>query len=255
MSRAAALAALASWLTPDASGNIVHSAPPAQFDNSGKLATTGFVQRALGNYQKVIGPPGSTTLQATDIGSYVEYTAGSGITTTLPSAVACAGGAFTFYNNTAFTVSIAAAAGQTINVGRSNITSFNLTAGDNAIVISDGASWSVLGSMQMAQSSLFGASFSTPGYQKLPNGIIVQWTGWTASGASPNVAYSSTATLPIAFPSNHFVTTGAAHDVVGGFSGMVALVGQSLTLSSYGVTVISSTAGPSVSGYAISIGR
>lgn len=40
--RSAILAALAAWLTPDASGNITHGNPPAAGDNSAKLTTTGW---------------------------------------------------------------------------------------------------------------------------------------------------------------------------------------------------------------------
>lgn len=92
---------------------------------------------------------------------------------------------------TAINALVAAETGQNINVGRVNLDAFNLTPGDNAIVISDGISWTVLGSMQLAQSYLFNSSLAGSGYQKLPSGLIVQWG--TGSATANN-------TYPIAFP-------------------------------------------------------
>ncbi|WP_334046550.1 hypothetical protein [Burkholderia cepacia] len=64
---------------------------PAQFDNSTRLATTAFVQQALGNYRSARGYVGNATLGAIDIGAMITWD-GNG-TLTLPDATAFPGGA------------------------------------------------------------------------------------------------------------------------------------------------------------------
>ncbi|UIY58264.1 hypothetical protein [Burkholderia cepacia] len=63
---------------------------PAQFDNSSRLATTAFVQQALGNYRSPRGYVGNATLSAIDIGAMITWD-GNG-TLTLPDATAVPGG-------------------------------------------------------------------------------------------------------------------------------------------------------------------
>ncbi|MDN7488467.1 hypothetical protein QZM35_12235 [Burkholderia sp. AU45274] len=62
----------------------------AQFDNSTKLATTAFTQRALGNYRSARGYVGNATLSAIDVGAMITWD-GNG-TLTLPDATAFPGG-------------------------------------------------------------------------------------------------------------------------------------------------------------------
>ncbi|WP_322067592.1 hypothetical protein [Burkholderia cenocepacia] len=61
-----------------------------QFDSSTKLATTSFLQRALGNYRTARGYAGNATLSAVDIGAMITWD-GNG-TLTLPDATAFPGG-------------------------------------------------------------------------------------------------------------------------------------------------------------------
>lgn len=61
-----------------------------QFDSSTKLATTAFLQRALGNYRTARGYAGNATLSAVDIGAMITWD-GNG-TLTLPDATAFPGG-------------------------------------------------------------------------------------------------------------------------------------------------------------------
>jgi hypothetical protein len=58
---------------------------PAQFDSSKALATTEFVQRALGSYADLVTYPGSIDLTPSDVGRLVSV-GGSGSTITLPDA-------------------------------------------------------------------------------------------------------------------------------------------------------------------------
>ncbi|QUN57384.1 hypothetical protein [Burkholderia cenocepacia] len=68
----------------------VLGATPPQFDNTTKLATTGFVQRAVGNYRSANGYVGSATLSTADVGCLITWD-GNG-TLTLPDATTVAGG-------------------------------------------------------------------------------------------------------------------------------------------------------------------
>lgn len=136
---------------------------PPQFDNDNLVATTAFVQRALGNTQKVIPVTANTTLAQGDLGSFVEISGGSNITVTLPSTTGMGGRAFYFYSNVGSPTTIAAATGQNLNLGVSNLSSFQLAPGGNAILITDGTSWEVLGEAMLPYSAVMsGANWNTP---------------------------------------------------------------------------------------------
>ncbi|WP_137010160.1 gp53-like domain-containing protein [Aquitalea aquatilis] len=51
----------------------------------------------------------------------------------------------------------------------------------------------------------FGSSLAANGYQKLPNGLIVQWGKVTISSFSANTLATAAITWPVAFPNNVFV--------------------------------------------------
>ncbi|WP_227105121.1 gp53-like domain-containing protein [Chromobacterium rhizoryzae] len=159
-----------------------------QFDSTLKLATTAFVQRAMGNHNSVVGLTGSATLTQAQLGSFVEVTAGTGVVITLCSATGAGGGAFRLYNNTANSVTVSAATGQNINVNRTNVSSFTLLAGEACDIVTDGVSWSVI-------NGIGASSLAANGYQKLPSGLIIQWGAFTANNGTSN-----TITLPITFP-------------------------------------------------------
>ena len=173
-----------------------YGSTPAQFDNSTKLATTGFVQRALGNRQGVVNVVSSITLTPAQAGSLVEITGGSGVTVTLPPTTGIPGAAYSFYNNTGSAVTVSAASGQNINLGRTNVASFTLQPGGTCDVVTDGMSWEVFGEAMLPYSALFGATLAGSGYQKLPSGLILQW------GTAPSTAPGTITSVffPIAFP-------------------------------------------------------
>ena len=154
----------------------------------------GQVRGLLGNYAGVVNVTGNVTLTQAQAGSFVETSPGAGgCTITLPSTTGIAAAAFPFYNNLSSAVTIAAAAGQGINLGLVNTPSITLPGGNSFTLITDGASWSVVGGNGAA-------SLATPGYQKLPSGLIIQW------GLSGVIAQASSLviTYPIAFPNASF---------------------------------------------------
>lgn len=173
---------------------------PAQFDNSTKLATTEFVKKAIGSYSNFWVLTASDTGNAGYAGSVVYLGGSPGSTLTLPPTASFVNGtAITFFANTAWT--IAANTGQAISNGANGsgtVTSITLGAGDSLELIFSGGSWYIVGgSAGLKNTSSFAASLNQSGYQKLPNGLILQW------GKLINISYSQTnytVTFPIAFP-------------------------------------------------------
>ncbi len=193
--RSAVLAALAALLAGDGAGNVLLDQSPPQFDSSLKLATMGAVQRALGNSNGFRSIIANTSLAAADIGSYIAI-AVAGVSVNLPSAILCPGGTINVYNDTVSSCSISTGIDK-INVGTkaAAATAVSVTPGDCATFLSDGTNWTVFGSMQLTQSTLFGSSISVSGYQKLPSGLIIQWGTSTTTSSGAN-----TPTFPLAFP-------------------------------------------------------
>ncbi|MBN3818746.1 hypothetical protein G3N57_19950 [Paraburkholderia sp. Se-20369] len=73
----------------------------AQFDNSTKLATTSFVQRAIGSRRAVVGIQQSTLLDASHVGALIGCNAPGGYTLTLPPLAGLApGSSITFIHST-----------------------------------------------------------------------------------------------------------------------------------------------------------
>lgn len=174
---------------------------PAQFDATTKLATMAALQRALGNFQGIVGVAANTVLVPAQVGSLVEITGGTGVVITLPSATGIGGASFAFYNNTSNAVTVNAAGGQNCNLGRSNLSGFKIQPGGNAHVITDGISWEVLGEAMLGYSSMFGSSLSNAGYKRLPDAnsptgySILMWGKGTGNSAA-----DFTVTFPVAFP-------------------------------------------------------
>lgn len=180
-------------VSPLFTGNPAAPTPP-QFDSSKKLATTEFVQRALGNFQSSYSQTVTATLTAENAGAICN--AFNSITLTLPLSTAVPVGATYKINNTgAGVVSVVANAGNSLYaVGNGTPRSFNLQSGDElTIAYVGGNTWYAWGSGQLGFSlGAFGASLASAGYQKLPSGLIIQW-GVAGGG-------TGTRTFPIAFP-------------------------------------------------------
>lgn len=178
----------------------VPTAPTAaQFDNDTSLATTEFVQRALGSFSGAVGYSTATaTLTAADVGKHIVVSVAS--TLTLPSASSVSLGATLF---------ISATGGGDVTLSRAGADTIirNDQISGNTFVVKSGTSvrlrqgnggtgWYVIeGDGALPYSSLFGSSLATSGYQKLPSGLIIQWGNVTTS-ASADVQV----TYPIAFP-------------------------------------------------------
>lgn len=193
------------------------SAPtPPQFENSEIVATTRFVQRALGNYQKQLQFNSSQVLTAAQCGSVVIGFGTSTIGFTLPAWANCPdGAAFDFWSNntSAGGVTIACAGADFFQMNAGTSGAIALGAGDSFFVVKGSApgQWIALGGTKSLQNSPgFAASLGNPGWRKLPSGEIEQWATQTlgAVGAYNQQSIGGTTfytnyynvTYPLAFP-------------------------------------------------------
>ncbi|NTU68917.1 MAG: hypothetical protein HGB02_08570 [Chlorobiaceae bacterium] len=193
---------------------------PAQFDNDTSIATTAFVQRAIGNYRSYIGISGDNSLSAADGGGLYEIT-GSG-TTTLPSAVSRQGLCFTLSNTSAVAVALASAGGNFYGGGVSGSSSFSVPSGVSVKCVSDGGNWKVINNVGPF-------SLGTSGYQKLPSGLIFQFAKVTVTGGA------ATFNWPMTFP-NFCVGLGAFYQAPSD-SGYNWCQGNNLSAAQYRITI------------------
>lgn len=179
--------------TPTFTGDPKAPTPP-QFDNGTSLATTAFVQRALGNYAGQVSVSTSRSLLASESGLIVN--AYGTITVTLPvsSGVPLAGASYQINNAGSGIVTVTAGAGDNLyGIGNATPRTFVLGSGDSiTVAYVGGTSWYAWGGLQLGASAAFGSSRAADGYQKLPSGLIIQWGSATPS--------ASTLNFPVAFP-------------------------------------------------------
>ncbi len=170
----------------------------AQFDTSKGLATTEFVQRALGNFAGQYGVASSQTLTLALAGFIIN--AGGTITLTLPTATAQNAGATYQINNAGNgVVTVQASSGQALyGVGNPVPTTFVLGPGDTVTISYVGGDrWYGWGGVQLGSSASFAGALAPAGYQRLPGGLILQWgSAVSAGGATGNW----NAVFYIAFP-------------------------------------------------------
>lgn len=189
---------------------------PAQFDNSTKLSTTAFMQRALGNAQSTNSISASTTLTAANAGMLNGLFGSGGYTITLPAANSVrSGSTFWFMATTAVTIARAGTDGITLSGTFNAQASVAMKSGDTLGLVSDGTgAWFGISGSAMLQyaDGPFGASKATSGYQKLPSGVIIQWGTGGYSGTSGGTGQWS---YPIAFPNGTFAVVGTVGSALG----------------------------------------
>ncbi|KVC63485.1 hypothetical protein WI72_00315 [Burkholderia ubonensis] len=172
---------------------VAKAVTPPQFDSSTKLATTAFVQTALGNLQSFTMNSGTNTTltQAQAGGGWDIYGA---CTITLPSTVGLPLGAcYSFSVGAAVTFNCVGSDQIYFNDSTPTTTSFVPVTGTAFRLVKINANqWLVFSEGRGS------ASISANGYQKLPSGLIIQW------GNSAPIAPGAllAVTLPIAFPMN-----------------------------------------------------
>lgn len=175
---------------------------PGLFDNTTKVATTAFVQRALGSLAGFTSVNASATLTSAQLGTHVQIAqvTPSGQTFTLPSINGLPSGVgYWVVNNSPYAQTIKGNASENINpVGNS----FLLQSQETVFVYAQAtAQWNLFGAISAL---VFGAGLGLNGYQRLPGGLIIQW-GQVLLNGTTQVAV----TFPIAFPTAvRSITTG-----------------------------------------------
>ncbi len=188
---------------------------PPQFDNNTSLATTAFVQRALGNSQGVVtfSAGGSVSLTAADSGKIVNISGTSPTTLTLPNGSTLPNGAtFEFFQSNTQATTIQRFGTDAIYVNSGTVTAFTIYAGDSLKLVWLGAWVAINGTSQFQYSTgRFASSLGASGYQKLPSGMIIQW-----GSATTNANGSVTVSYPTSFPTAvvSLVATGTNSGVV-----------------------------------------
>jgi len=227
-------------------GTGIFTTPPL-FDNSKKGATTEFVQRALGNYQKILGIDTQRVLTPADSGALISLFGAGGINVTLPAGASVPGGTtYSFFVvGTPGQYYIATSGSDTITFnGSTNVAGIDLYAGDTLVLTWSGLAWIATGSAQTKYQKGFYASLAQSGYQKLPSGFIIQWMPVTTTVFSNGF---NLAALPIAWPNQGFLAVCGSGNIAQGLFGAECINFTQIRFTN-------SYAGAQ-SGYLIAVGR
>jgi hypothetical protein len=192
-------------------------ATPPQFDNDTSLATTEFVQRALGSYAGWYGIAIAvdTTLDVSAVGKVVLVS--SGVTVTLPPASSVPQGsviAFSSSTTAAGTYILKGSGPEVIASYSTNGNTREILNGTTVKLVCAGSIWAMAEGGEQYQ-GLFTKSLSGNGYQKLPSGLIIQWMQFSKTTTASPISNS----WPIAFPTalwNISGTIGGAANPNGG---------------------------------------
>jgi len=197
---------------------------PPQFDNDTSLATTAFVQRALGNMRGYRYVTASGNINQNDLGSFLYCAPSSPVSlAVINSGVVSAGAKITIgvadYAGIQ-PVTLTLATGLFVFFNQITSSSLTLQRGQQIELVGDAdGNWIVVNGSGSA-------NLAASGYQKLPSGIIFQW--YNTNVAIP--ANSSLAiTLPIAFPSTHAACVATARNGLSPNSGLFSVVNTSAT--------------------------
>lgn len=154
---------------------------PAQFDNTDKLATTKFVQRALNGYSSFQIISASRDLVTSDIGALLWFNSSGSYNLNLltPSTlgVPATGASFTVFCTSVGGI-VTASGGATIQDQSGGIaTSYVMKSGQSAKFVATGiAQWTVLETTAgLGKNADFASVLAPSGYQKHPSGAIDQW--------------------------------------------------------------------------------
>lgn len=246
LSQSAAASTYAPLASPSFTGNPL-APTPALFDNDTSVATTAFVQRALGNMQGCVGYAGSATLTSADVGKFHFFNSASNLSATLPdaSAIVAGGAMIVVMGGSGGTLTLNAAASQNIaNSKGVNASSLVMQGGDTVLLVRyDASTWIVAGgSIATLGSSQFDQTAGSSCYFKVGKKIIQM--GLIGFGSSSG----QTVTFPIAFPTacRSFVAT-----AFGANSGGADVVEYSsnATQTSVSVQLSNATTNTAVSGY------
>jgi hypothetical protein len=178
-------------------------ADPAQFDVTSALASTAFVQQALGNIRGSTPiSSGPITLGPSHWGKRLELQIGAAVTLPLASSVPQGTSVLITTNLGASTITTTG--GNLLAFNNQAVTvPYTISNGGTFLVTSDGSVWRAqLGSEELRTSPMFGSQLALSGYQKIPSGFIIQWGTFNVPAST-----TSTLTFPIQFTTACYVVT------------------------------------------------
>jgi hypothetical protein len=159
----------------------------AQFDSGLALATTAFVQRAIGNHSAFVEITTNVTLTAADAGKVFFIKAA--VTVTLPASTSLGSGS-------TFKFVLSSGASLTFAGGSPRVTPFGLI--HSGAISGFDVILHAVGATDQYRLELIGDgphSLNASGYQRLPSGLIIQWgVAATLLGGGASI------TFPVAFP-------------------------------------------------------
>ena len=215
---AAALSAIgaAPLASPQLTGTPV-APTPDQFDATTKIATTEFVQQALGGYSGYYSYATSgLTIPPEHVNSIINMnSACTSITLPLASSVPI-GSVLYLRSSLLATVNRQGTDTIYVNGGNTSATSVEVGISSNITLMALGSAWFIAGNASLTHDThLFGMLKGSNGYQKLPSGVIIQWCNGQIA-ANQSVAHI---TFPLTFSTNmvsySFATSTAGHWVTG----------------------------------------
>lgn len=216
-----------------------------QFDNSNKLATTAFVQRALGNFGSFTAFNVNTTLSAFYAGQAIQWYGASGGTLTLPSGSSMpSGGAILFFNFGSGPLAIATQGADFI-WSNGNVQPVTLQVGDSLLLVARGSTeWDVAGgtaAIQFAQvRGVTAAQFDNS--TRLATTAFVQRSTGAVVGSMRNAAMG----VPVASASATFTADEVVVETaLGGAAFRIANFNEAINLATTGMD----TGSAPVSGY------
>lgn len=171
---------------------------PPQFNDTTKIASTAFVQRALGSLRGYLGVTASLVMSATHIGVAVQFSGGAaGQTITLPDPLTVAMGSVVFIRNQGTVdITIARTGAAFIVVGETQLTSLVLQPGESIAFYTPTDSWYTLYSTaELPYLRQFSRSLASNGFQRLPGGLVLQW-----GNATTNASGVAVVNYPMVFP-------------------------------------------------------
>lgn len=171
----------------------------ALFDATTRVATTEFVQRAIGNFSNTRSIQSATQLTAADCGIAIGLGGGAEYVVTLPSPTDVPSGAtIAMHCRATVPITVASKSGNQISPEGSVINSIKLLNGESALFVREGGIWAVHGVGALKYSVGMTISQGTNGYQRLPSGLIIQWGANSTAVGAASANFSFTVPFPSA---------------------------------------------------------
>lgn len=176
---------------------------PAKFDNDTSLATTEFVRRQGVQHNALFSFDANAVLTADHVGGFILGYGSTPYTLTLPATSAVPDGAVLSFYVTNTYITLATQGSDKVLYGGGGFTnSFRIDYGDTLTLVRNGNAWTVnSGTASVKYANGFQSSIGGAGYQKLPSGLIIQWTNLVTPATNGNDAWIA---FPITFPNAVF---------------------------------------------------